>query len=67
MPSAVASDDMHMSKNCVCTIPRLSYVLMVSAFIFSIPVSVEPSIASKNGVVFIVVTSFDDRRVQLLH
>jgi hypothetical protein len=58
MPSAVEVDDMHMSKNCVQICCRaVSKNLIVSGFIFSTPVSLEPSIATANGAVLMASTS----------
>ena len=50
---------MHISKNCAVTEPRLmSKILIVMGFIFSTPVSDEPSTDTEKGYSFIVSTRF---------
>lgn len=56
--SAVDEEDIHISKNCVHTIPRLvSNMRTVRGFIFSGAESPDPSVAMANGSLFILSTS----------
>lgn len=49
IPSAVESDDIHISNNSVCTMPPSVSIRTVKGFIFSRELSDEPSIAMENG------------------